>query len=174
MPPIISIVGRRNSGKTTVLEALISELTGRGLSVGVLKHTTHEFDIDREGKDTWRYRRAGAQATAIMSSDQLAVIRALDGEPGLDEVAALLGSDLDVILAEGFKRAPMIKIEIVRAATGCDVLTPADQLLAVVTDCELKTAAPQLAFESIVTLADLIVEHTRGDSRRERPRSKQG
>lgn len=157
MSRIISIVGRRHSGKTIVLEGLIAELTRRGLRVGVLKHTSHEIDIDREGKDTWRYRRAGAHAAGIMSPRGVAVIRALDDELPLDEAVALLGADLYLILTEGFKRAPTMKIEIVRAETGCELLTPPEQLLAVVTNCRLETSAPQLAFEDSAALADIVL-----------------
>jgi len=90
MPPIISIVGRSGAGKTTVLEPLIAELARRGLRVGVLKHSAHGFEMDREGKDTWRHRRAGAQAVGIMSPDEIAVIRSLPRELPLEQAAALL------------------------------------------------------------------------------------
>jgi molybdopterin-guanine dinucleotide biosynthesis protein B len=156
-PPVVSIVGRRNSGKTTVLEALVAELMRRGLRVGVLKHSAHEFEIDVEGKDTWRYRRAGAQAVGIMSPSELGVIRTLSGELPLEQAISLLGSDLDVILTEGFRRAPMPKIEVIRAATGCELRTPAEQLLAVVADCPVQALAPRLSFEETSALADIVV-----------------
>lgn len=162
MPPIVSIVGRRNSGKTTVLEALIAELTRRGLRVGALKHSAHGFDMDREGKDTWRHRRAGAQAVGIMSARELAVVRTLDGELPLDEAAALLGSGLDVILTEGFKQAATMKIEVVRAETGCELTTRPEQLLAVVADCPVETAVPRLSFADTAALADLVLAHLSG------------
>ena len=161
MPSIISIVGRRNSGKTTVLEGLIAELTRRGLRVGVLKHSDHGFDMDREGKDTWRHRQAGARSIGIMSSREVAVIRSLDGELPLGEAVALLGADLDVVLTEGFKQAPTMKVEVVRAETGCDIATPPEQLLAVVSDCPVEASIACLSFGDSAALADLIVSHTR-------------
>jgi len=157
MPPVISIVGRRNSGKTMVLEALIAELTRRGLRVGVLKHSAHEFEIDVEGKDTWRYRRAGARAVGIMSPSGLAVIRTLTGELPLEQAVSLLGSDLDVILTEGFTQAPTPKVEVILAATGCELRTPVGQLLAVVADCPVQAPAPRLSFEDTSALADIIM-----------------
>lgn len=157
MPPIISIVGRRNSGKTRVLESLVGELTRRGLRVGVLKHSAHGFEVDREGKDTWRHRRAGARAVGIMSARGLAVMRELEGELPLPQAAALLGPDLDVILTEGFKQAPTPKVEVMRAETGCDLQTRPERLLAVVCDCPVETTAPRLGFEDTAALADIIV-----------------
>jgi molybdopterin-guanine dinucleotide biosynthesis protein B len=160
-PPVISIVGRRNSGKTTVLEGLIAELTRRGLRVGVLKHSDRGFEMDREGKDTWRHRRAGARAVGIMSPREVAVIRSLDGELPLEEAAALLGAGLDVILTEGFKQAPTMKVEVVRAETGCEIMTPPEQLIAVVCDCPVETSAPLLPFSDPSALADLVLTHVR-------------
>lgn len=155
--PVISVVGRSNSGKTTVLEGLIAELTRRGLRVGVLKHAGHGFEMDREGTDTWRHRRAGAAAVGIMSDDGVAVIRALEGELPLAEAAALLGRDLDVVLTEGFRQAPTRKLEVIRADLGGDVQTPPQQLLAVVADGAVETGAPVIAFEDASGLADVVV-----------------
>jgi molybdopterin-guanine dinucleotide biosynthesis protein B len=163
MIPFISIVGRRNSGKTMVLAGLIAELTRRGVRVGVLKHSAHEFDLDREGKDTWRHRQAGARAVGIMSPRRLAVMRELDGELPLEQALALLGSDLDLVLTEGFRQAATVKIEVVRAATGCAVTTPPRQLLAVVADCAVETSAPQLSFGEAAALADLVEGRVRLD-----------
>ncbi len=158
MPPIISIVGRSGAGKTTVIEGLVAELTRRGLRVGVLKHSAHGFEMDRQGKDTWRHRRAGAQAVGIMSPDEIAVIRSLPRELPLEQAAALLGSDLDLVLTEGFRQAPTRKVEVISAHTGDDVETPADQLLAVVSDCPVRAGVVRFSFEDAVALADLIVE----------------
>jgi len=159
VPPVISIVGRRHSGKTAVLEALVSELTRRGLCVGTLKHSVHGFEMDREGKDTWRHRRAGAKAVGIMSEREVAVIRTIEAELPLEQAVALLGPDLDLVLTEGFKRAATLKIEVIRVQTGCEVQTPPDQLLAVVADCPLQTTAPGLASGDTAALADLVVAH---------------
>jgi len=161
MPPVFSIVGRRNSGKTTVLEALVAELTRRGLRVGVLKHSAHGFEMDREGKDTWRHRRAGARAVGIMSPKALAVIRTLEAELPLEQAVGALGADLDVVLTEGFTRAAIRKVEVIRGATGCDLRSPPEQLLAVVSDCPVETPVPRLSFEDTQALADIIVGQAR-------------
>ena len=75
MPPIISIVGKSDSGKTTLLEKLIAEIKNRGYHIGTIKHDTHGFDIDREGKDTWRHKKAGASTVAISSPTKVAIIK---------------------------------------------------------------------------------------------------
>jgi molybdopterin-guanine dinucleotide biosynthesis protein B len=156
-PPIVSIVGRSGAGKTTVLERLIAELTRRGLRVGALKHAHHGFDMDHEGKDTWRHRRAGARAVGIVSPTGVAVIRTLETELPVEQAAALLGDDLDLVLTEGFSQAQTPKIEVVRAELGCDIRTPSDQLVAVVADRPVTAQAPQVGFDDAPALADIIV-----------------
>jgi molybdopterin-guanine dinucleotide biosynthesis protein B len=158
-PPMISIVGRSGAGKTTVLERLIAELARRGVRVGALKHTHRGFDMDHEGKDTWRHRRAGARAVGIMSPTGVAVIRTLETELPLRDATALLGLDLDLVLTEGFTQAQTPKIEVVRAELGCDIRTPPDQLVAVVADCPVSAQAPQLGFDDASALADIMMGH---------------
>jgi molybdopterin-guanine dinucleotide biosynthesis protein B len=75
MVPIVSIVGKSGSGKTTLLEKVIKELTHRGYTVGVLKHDAHGFEIDHEGKDSWRHKKAGASTVALSSPEKFAVIK---------------------------------------------------------------------------------------------------
>lgn len=114
MPPILSIVGHSNSGKTTLIERLIPELSRLGCRVGTIKHDAHNFEMDHEGKDTWRMSEAGAKTVVIASSTQVAMIKRLDTEKGLDEIAAWLFADMDLIIAEGYKRYGYPKIEMVR------------------------------------------------------------
>jgi len=100
MIPIISIVGKSEVGKTTLLERLIAELKGRGYRIGTIKHDTHGFEIDKPGKDSWRHARAGSDAVLISSSEKLALIKRVDRERTLDELLAYMG-DVDLVLTEG-------------------------------------------------------------------------
>ena len=84
--PIISIVGKSNSGKTTLIENLIPELTKRGYRVATIKHNVHGFDIDHEGKDSWRHKKAGAFATVIACPTRIALIEDIDHDQTLDEI----------------------------------------------------------------------------------------
>src|SRR3989304_2506842 len=100
MVPVICVVGKSDTGKTTFLEKLIPELNARGYRVAVVKHDTHGFDLDKPGKDTWRLTQAGSYATVISSADKLAIIKRVDEEATLDEIAAMIGDDVDVVLTE--------------------------------------------------------------------------
>jgi molybdopterin-guanine dinucleotide biosynthesis protein B len=110
-PPILQVVGYKNSGKTTLICKLIGELREQGYRVGVVKHDAHEFEIDHEGRDTWHHYEAGADAVAITSGGKSALI--WRSESALDELAAAM-QGVDVVLAEGFKSAPYPKIVLLR------------------------------------------------------------
>ncbi len=153
--PIISVVGKSDSGKTTLLEKLIAELKKRGYRVGTIKHDTHGFDIDHPGKDSWRHAQAGSDTVMIASPNKLALIKKLESELSLDEVASYI-TDVDIILTEGYKRADKPKIEVHRRAVGGELLCSPQELLAVVTDEPLNVPVPQFSFEETEALVDLI------------------
>lgn len=111
-PPVISIVSKKRSGKTTLLEKLIPELKRRGYRVGTVKHDTHGFDIDHEGKDTWRHKQAGAEAVVISSPWKISVIKDVAEEAGLGQIVATQLSDMDIVLTEGYKSAGMPQVEV--------------------------------------------------------------
>ncbi len=153
--PIISVVGKSDSGKTTLLEKLIAELKRRGYRVGTIKHDTHGFEVDKPGKDSWRHARAGSDVVVIASPDKLALIKKLERELSLDEVASYI-TDVDIILTEGYKRADKPKIEVHRRAVGGELLCSPHELLAVVTDEPLNIPVPQFSFDETEALVDLI------------------
>lgn len=133
--PVVSVVGKSDSGKTTLMEGLIRALTARGWSVGTCKHHVHEIDIDQPGKDSWRHARAGSRVTMISSPSQFAVVRKVESERPLDEIAAEAESGgCDILLTEGFKRAGKVRIEISRMARSDEMISEPDELFALVTD----------------------------------------
>ncbi len=133
MIPILSIVGKSDSGKTTLIEKLVPELVRRGYRVATIKHDVHGFEIDREGKDSWRHKQAGAHTVVISSPTKLAVIRDADHDAELPEIRDRYIRDVDVILSEGFKRNRQPKIEVFRKELHRDLLcTKEDNLLAIV------------------------------------------
>src|SRR3989339_1095033 len=107
---IITIVGKSDSGKTTLLEKLIAELTRRGYRIGTVKHAHDGFEMDKKGKDSWRHRKAGAHATLVISEDKIAMVRN-DRADYIEKMQTYL-LDVDIILAEGFKRQRLHKIEV--------------------------------------------------------------
>ncbi len=103
MAPIIRMLGRSGSGKTTLLTEVVRLLLARGVRVAVLKHAHHRVDLDRRGKDSFRYADAGALSVTVVAPGKVATFEAPAREPGLLELAARLGDNVDLILAEGFQ-----------------------------------------------------------------------
>lgn len=158
-PPIITIVGMSDAGKTTVIEKLVPELKRRGWRVGTVKSVGHGFEIDREGKDSWRHQQAGADAVAVIAPDRMALIRPNVRE-NLDSIGRLM-ADMDLILAEGFKSSDRPKVEVVRRAVRSAPLFGDDpQLLALVTDLPPDMYATNgrqvFGLEDAAALADLL------------------
>jgi len=156
MQPIISIVGKSDSGKTTLLEGLVAELKQRGYRAAVLKHSAEDLEFDQAGKDSWRFSQAGSEISAINSSRKLAVYRKLADDLKPQELPNFIGDDYDLILTEGFKKDHHPKIEVHRNAQGKELLSPTRQLIAVVTDEPLEVDAPQFSKEEMPKIADLI------------------
>ncbi len=156
MAVIISIVGASKSGKTTLLEKLIPELTSRGYSVGTIKHDVHGFEMDHEGKDTWRHRKAGAKTVVISGPKQLAMIKQLEKEMELELVAGHF-LDEDIIFTEGYKKEKRPKIEVFRKELIPEpISTEKDNLIALVTADEVKTDVPVFHPGAIKEIADFI------------------
>ena len=155
MPPVVSIVGKSKSGKTTLLEKLIAELKSRGYQVATIKHTPQKLAFDEPGKDSWRHTQAGSKATAISSPDKTVLIKPTSGDTSLGEVARLLGEDYDIILTEGFRQSNYPKIEVHRREAG-PPLAKVSRLIAVATDEPLETKTRQFSLEDAKGLADLL------------------
>ena len=155
-PPIISIAGKSNAGKTTFAVKLIAELTRRGCRVGSVKHTHHDIDLDRKGKDSWRHKQAGAEATLVITDQQIALVKD-DQRPDMEKMHAYL-PDMDLILAEGFKRQPLPKIEIFRTGGPHDYPLFLDHpdLIALVTDASFTPSVPVFGLEDIGPVAEFI------------------
>ncbi len=156
MPPIVSITGRSDSGKTTLLETLIKVLGQRGYRIAVIKHAADDLELDTPEKDSWRLSQAGGEVAAISSRDRLVIFRNLENDLGPQELAQYTGADCDLILTEGFKAYPYPKIEVIRSEQGSDPVSPPEQLLAIVTDSPLDIKVPQFAREEAAAVADLI------------------
>jgi molybdopterin-guanine dinucleotide biosynthesis protein MobB len=156
---IVAVVGLSESGKTHLLAALIGECKRRGLRTFALKHCSHGFSLDLDGKDTWVYRQAGADGVAMVSPEEWAVIRKLT-EGDLRTLAERAFPDADVVLIEGGKQARGLrKIEVLRSGVSDVIQTPADELLAVVSDRGAPEGSPVPVFTSsqAAEICDLIL-----------------
>jgi molybdopterin-guanine dinucleotide biosynthesis protein B len=156
-PPIVAVVGKSDAGKTTFLEKLIRELKKRNVKVGTIKHDVHDFDMDKPGKDTWRHAEAGADTVMISSPVKFAVIKNVDTEMNLDELAELM-RDMDIILAEGYKRSAKPKIEINRTAHSSELLCAPRELIALVSDTDWDVDVPVFDLDDATGVADVLQE----------------
>ena len=141
---VVGFCGYSGSGKTTLVEQLIVRLKRAGLRVSVVKHAHHDFDIDHEGKDSWRHRQAGAGEVVIASSRRMAKMREFEPgtAPNLHDLIAEL-NECDWVLVEGFKRAELAKIEVWRASNGKPALYLDDHhVLAICTDVAAQLPQP--------------------------------
>ena len=138
--PIVSIVGRSESGKTILVEQLIAEFKRRGYKIAALKHShCGVIEVDQPGKDTWKFAQAGSDAVCISSPRKLAFIKKSDHDLRIDEVLAIIGPEFDLVLVEGFKKSKLPKIEVHRKELGDDLLCSPGELSAIVTDGVLDT-----------------------------------
>jgi molybdopterin-guanine dinucleotide biosynthesis protein B len=154
--PVLTFVGRSGTGKTTFLEQLIPALRNQGLRVAVVKHDAHQFEMDHPGKDTWRFSQAGADVVAISSPQKIAVLEQPQRELTLNQVISRL-PDVDLILTEGYRSEHNPKIELHRKALNVPLLTPEEELIAVLTDEPLPLSVPQLALDDVPGCVDLIL-----------------
>jgi molybdopterin-guanine dinucleotide biosynthesis protein B len=159
MIPIVSIVGKSDSGKTTLIERIVPDLVRRGYRVATVKHDVHGFEIDREGKDSWRHRQAGAEAVVISSSRQVAMIKTVERDLNLAELRDRFIDDVDIIISEGFKNDSQPKIEVFRRETHRQLLcSKKDNLVAVVANQRFDVGVPCLDLDDVKGVADLIEE----------------
>ncbi|WP_333817321.1 molybdopterin-guanine dinucleotide biosynthesis protein B [Tabrizicola sp.] len=155
---VYGVIGWKNSGKTSLMERLVAEITGRGFSVSTVKHVHHDVDLDQPGKDTFRHRAAGAREVVLASADRFALMVEHRGpEPGLPAVLARL-APVDLVLVEGYKRDAHPKVEVWREETGHPLIQPGDPLVrAVATDAALALPVPVLDLNNTAVVADFIL-----------------
>lgn len=160
--PVIGVAGWKKSGKTTLTVKLVAELTGRGFDVATVKHAHHKFQIDESDADSARHRRAGANQVAVVSPERTAVIKELRSAPEPDFVDVLAMLDpCDLIIVEGYKSAPIPKIEARRTASfSRDPLAPRDPtVIAIAADHPTEAhGLPLFDLGDIAGLADFIVQ----------------
>ncbi|MCQ8103989.1 molybdopterin-guanine dinucleotide biosynthesis protein B [Methylomonas sp. SURF-2] len=164
-PPVLGFAAYSGTGKTSLLTRLIPLLKQRGLNIGVIKHSHHDFEVDYPGKDSYRLRAAGATPVMIVSPHRRAIISEFQPtrEAGLQEqLSAFPSSGLDLIVVEGFRDQPIAKIELHRPSLGKPLLYPTDtNIIAVASDQPLQTPAdlPNLDLNNPSAIAEFIIQH---------------
>ena len=159
-PKLISFVAKSGTGKTTLLEKVITELKGRGWLVGVIKHDAHRFEIDHPGKDSYRLAAAGADTMLISSPEKLALVKRHTTTPPIQDLIATYFRDMDIVLTEGFKQSNLPKIEVHRRERSATLLCRGDNhdptLIAVASDEPLELDVPLFDINDSRGIADFI------------------
>jgi molybdopterin-guanine dinucleotide biosynthesis protein B len=158
---IFGFAGWSGSGKTTLIERLIPLVVARGLTVSLVKHAHHTFDVDQPGKDSYRHRHAGCSEVLVTSSRRWALMHELRGgpEPGFADLVAHI-SPCDLLLVEGFKRGKLPKLEVYRAAVGEPLIHPHDpDIVAIASDARLDTRLPQFHLDDAPAIIDFVLRH---------------
>ncbi|MBM1814178.1 molybdopterin-guanine dinucleotide biosynthesis protein B [Pseudosulfitobacter pseudonitzschiae] len=156
---IFGVVGWKNAGKTGLMERLVTEITGRGITVSTVKHAHHSFDVDHPGKDSHRHRVAGASEVLLASRNRFALMHEMRGadELPLSELLKKL-SPVDLVLVEGYKRDAHPKVEAHRAETGNPLIAPDDPTVrAVASDSAVDVGVPVFDLDDTVAIADFIL-----------------
>lgn len=158
---IFGFAGYSGSGKTTLIERLIPLFIERGVTVSLVKHAHHTFEIDQPGKDSFRHRKAGCTEVLVTSSRRWALMHELGGapEPALSDLTSRM-SPCDLLLVEGFKREAIPKLEVYRAEVGEPLIHPHDHnIVAVASDARLATKLPQFDLNATADIAGFILRH---------------
>ncbi len=156
---IYGVTGWKNAGKTGLMERLVAEITGRGISVSTVKHAHHSFDVDQPGKDSHRHRVAGASEVLLASGNRWALMHELrdEGEPPLEALLERL-SPVDLVLVEGYKRDRHPKVEAFRAETGNPLIAADDPTIrAVAADSAVEIDRPVFDLDDTGAIADFIL-----------------
>jgi molybdopterin-guanine dinucleotide biosynthesis protein MobB len=163
--PVVCFVGKKNSGKTTLMEKVIAGLKAGGYCVAAVKHDAHRFEIDVPGKDSYRFSAAGADTTVISSREKTAIVLNQRMELPLESILSRFVEGVDIALAEGYKTSRFPKIEVHRRATGDSLIHPPPHgLIAVATDERVDSLVPQLDIHDPGSVLDFIGERFLGRS----------
>lgn len=160
--PAVAFVAWSGTGKTTLVEQLIALGTARGLKIGALKHDAHQFEIDRPGKDSYRFSAAGAATMVLVSEEKLAVVRRHESAPEVDVLLREYFTDMDLVLVEGWKNSALPRIEVHRPSLGHPLLCRGERfdphLVAVAADAPLAVDVPVLNLADPEAILDFIRE----------------
>lgn len=164
MLPIVCFVGASDCGKTTLIENIIPILNKKGFKVATVKNDIHGFDVDREGKDTYRHKKAGAHSVIISGPDTFAMISEGNAQMNLDDYLFLISSKVDIVLTEGFKSSKKPKIELFLKGVSSEIMCSNDpHLVAVATNdpesVKSLTERPVIDLNNYDEIAEFIQKH---------------
>ncbi len=154
---IVAIVGPAGSGKTPLIEQLVAESKRRGLSVAVIKHCSRAFNLDQQGKDSWRFKEAGSDGVGLVSLEEIAIVQRRSGKAEDFQLATSYFKNMDIVFIEGRRAVKKIpKIELLRKGVAERVATPIEELAAVVSDFDVNIARPVFHFSQINEIVNFL------------------
>ena len=156
MIPVVSFIGRSNSGKTTLLEKVVRELKLKGYRVGVVKHTHHNFAIDHPGKDSWRLAQAGSDVIAVSSPSKVAFIEHVESEVDLSQLSTFFEGKVDIVLAEGYKKGNAAKILVLSTEQDKEQLYH-EKPLVTISVRPSSLGYPQFDYDDVIHIVDLLI-----------------
>jgi molybdopterin-guanine dinucleotide biosynthesis protein B len=159
MKTVSFVAASSNSGKTTLIEKLVRILKDRGLRVAVIKHASKGFELDRPGKDSWRFRKAGADAVMLVGPDDVALMKKTERQPSPEELELWAG-DVDIVIREGFKQEGSNRIEVFRGGVSGELPLCVDDrsIIALVSSVPIVVAVPRFDWNDAVSVADFITK----------------
>ena len=164
-PLVVCMVGNSGAGKTTLIERLLRELSRRKYRVAAVKHCPQGFDMDAEGKDSWRFTQAGASGVFLTSPGRVGLIEDMESVPGLKSIAEHYFPSFDIVLGEGFSEDKEVaKIVVLRKGVSDYVKSPQDDILVLVSDFEIKADKPVFNPDDVSGIADFIEQLLVGES----------
>ncbi len=154
------VAARSNSGKTTLIEKIVRILKARGLRVAVVKHASAGFELDRPGKDSWRFEQAGADAVVLVGPDRTALLKKIDRAATADELLRAV-PDVDMVIYEGFKQSAINKIEVFRSGISGEMplCMKDDSFRALVSDTRQPVSIPQFELDDAEGVAEFITKN---------------
>ncbi len=157
IPFVLGIVGKSDVGKTTLILHLIPELTGRGYKVGTVKNCPHGFDMDRKGKDSYKFSKKGSSGVLLTSPEEIVFQKRVGESIDILKIVDLFFYDFDIVLVEGFSREQRLKkVEILRKGISEQVYSPLDEVIAIVSDANLKVSKPVFKPDQISAMVDFL------------------
>jgi molybdopterin-guanine dinucleotide biosynthesis protein MobB len=156
--PVVTFIGNSNSGKTTLVVQIVGRLKKLGYRVATVKHAAHGFDLDKPGKDSYRFREAGSNVTVISSPTQLTLMKDMNAEASLSQIIDLIGKTVDIILVEGYKETTVPKIAVVASEIDTGILIEKKNILAILISGVPVEGIPQFAERDVSNIVNLLLD----------------